>query len=341
MTLHDRLALYDRIELTRRPTPLQRLDTLSEQLGIDLWIKRDDLTDLALGGDKPRKLEYELPLAIASGADTLVTCGSSQSNLARLVTAAARRVGMECCVVLSRDEHTSEQGNLLTVQLMGAETIIVDVDDHWDLESHAMDACATIERRGNKPYYIPVSGSTPTSCLAYVDGALETIDQASEANIEFDVVVTPFGTGGVLSGSLFGFHHSGKHPNFLGVSVNRDAATCRDNLERWWTAVGELLDRDDPLPENVELTADYVGAEYGDATDECIDAIIDVATAEGILVDPVYSGKVFAALFDRARSGAISSGSRVLVLHSGGVPAIFAYAERIATRLRERGRSIT
>ena len=341
MNLREQLALHPRIDLTRRPTPLQRLNTLSDELDIDLWIKRDDLTDLALGGDKPRKLEFELPLAISAGADTLVTCGSSQSNLARLVTAAARRVGMECCVVLSRDEHTTMQANLLTVQLMGAETIIVDVEDHWDLESHAMDACHRLSERGRKPYYIPVSGSTPTSCLAYVDGALEILDQAAEADTEFDTVVTPVGTGGVFSGSLFGFRHAGRQPKFVGVSVNRDAETCAQNVERWWNDIGDLLDIDGgPLPDHIELTDEYVGAEYGDATEACLDAIIDVATAEGILVDPVYSGKVFAALLDKARTGRIPAGSSVLVLHSGGVPALFSYADQIAERLGQRGRSI-
>ena len=341
MTLREQLALHPRIELTRRPTPLQRLDALSAQLDLDLWIKRDDLTDLALGGDKPRKLEFELPLAIGAGDDTLVTCGSSQSNLARLVTAAARRIGMECCVVLSRDEHTAMQANLLTVQLMGAETIIVDVEDHWDLESHAVTACSALIERGRRPYYIPVSGSTPTSCLAYVDGALEILQQASEHDVEFDTVFTPVGTGGVFSGSLFGFHHSDRHPTFIGVSVNRDAATCRRNVERWWGDISGLLSVPyKHLPAHIELTAGFVGAEYGDATDACLDAIIDLATAEGILVDPVYSGKVFAALFDYARAGRLEAGSTVLVIHSGGVPAIFSYADKIAERLRQRGRSI-
>jgi D-cysteine desulfhydrase len=162
-SFEEALERYPRITLTRLPTPLQALPSLSTRLGLQVFIKRDDLTDLALGGDKPRKLEYEVAQAQAQGADTLVTCGSSQSNHARLTTAATRKVGMQCVVILSRDEYQAFQGNLLTVYLMGARVVLVEALHHWDLEPYVHEVCQALMAQGKKPYVIPVSGTTPLS----------------------------------------------------------------------------------------------------------------------------------------------------------------------------------
>ena len=147
-SIEDALNSYPRVTLTRLPTPLHPLLHLSARLGLSVLIKRDDLTDLVFGGDKPRKLEYEVAQALAHGADTLVTCGSSQSNHARLTTAAARKVGMQCAVVLSRDRYQAFQGNLLTVYLMGAQVHLVESSDHWNLEQQALDLHHTVAWRG-------------------------------------------------------------------------------------------------------------------------------------------------------------------------------------------------
>jgi tryptophan synthase beta subunit len=174
-SIEDTLNSYPRISLTRLPTPLHPLPHLSARLGLSVFVKRDDLTDLVFGGDKPRKLEYEVAQALAHDADTLVTCGSSQSNHARLTTAAARRVGMQCAVVLSRDRYQAFQGNLLTVYLMGAQVHLVESSDHWNLEQQAHDLCETLRSQGRTPHYIPVSGTTPHSCLGYVRCGLEIV----------------------------------------------------------------------------------------------------------------------------------------------------------------------
>ncbi|GHO45761.1 1-aminocyclopropane-1-carboxylate deaminase/D-cysteine desulfhydrase [Ktedonospora formicarum] len=142
-SLEEVLESYPRISLTRLPTPLQALPLLSTKLGLHLYMKRDDLTDLTFGGDKPRKLEHEVARAQEQGADTLVTCGSSQSNHARLTMAAARKVGMDCVVILSRDQYQLLQGNLLTVYLMGAQVHLVETSNHWDLESHVQNDRST------------------------------------------------------------------------------------------------------------------------------------------------------------------------------------------------------
>lgn len=320
------------------PTPLQRLSTLSNRLGLNVLIKRDDLTDLTFGGDKPRKLEYELAAALAGGADTLVTCGAAQSNHARLTTAAARRLGVECVVVLSRDTWLDFQGNLLTVYLMGARVEIVDAEDHWDLEDHARRICDDLSAGGRNPHYIPISGTTPLSCLGYVQAGLEIADQLDEMGARPDAIYSPFGTGGIFTSLLFALRMRAIDARMIGVSVNRPVAMCRDRIVEWWTSNGELLDVD-PGPDlgAHEVTDEFVGAGYGDPTPAALDAIVDMAHAEGILLDPVYSGKMAAGFFADVAAERWERDSTIVLIHSGGSPALFAYRDPLASHLTRRG----
>ena len=340
--LEEALNRYPRETLTRTPTPLDYLPTVSAQTGLHVYIKRDDLTDLALGGDKPRKLEYEIAAARAQGADTLVTCGSAQSNHARLTTAAARKLGMECAVVLSVDERRAIQGNLMAVYLMGAQVTFVEVDDHWALEEHALKVCDELRAAGRTPHYIPVSGTTPTSCLGYIRGGLEVIEQLHEQNIALDAVYTPFGTGGIFTAMLLAFRENGIDCPFLGISVNRELAFCTEKLTHWWSALCTLLDVDEdthdvqPRFGSVEIYDEFIGKEYGDPTEAGLDAIIRMAQTEGILLDPVYSGKMFSGFLSHYEAGRWSNGQSILLVHSGGVPALFAYHEEIEMHLRKR-----
>jgi D-cysteine desulfhydrase len=338
LSLANALEKYPRVSLTTTPTPLQYLEHISKKLGVNLYIKRDDLTDLALGGDKPRKLEYEIAQAQAMGADTLVTCGSTQSNHARLTTAAARKVGLECAVVLSHDQWESFQGNLLTVYLMGAQVKLVHTEDHWDLEKHARDLCSELEAQGRKPHYIPVSGTTPHSCLGYVRGALETIAQLREQDIHLDAVYTPFGTGGIFTAMLLAFRQNEIDCPFIGISVNRQQELCYANHEIWWNALCELLESNpDQLRGLYEIHDEFIGKEYGDPTEACLNAIVLMAQTEGILLDPVYSGKMFSGLLAHHQEGRWQENQNILLLHSGGVPALFAYHEVIKKHLVAQG----
>ena len=337
-SIESSLSKYPRENFTRRPTPLEHLPNLSKELNIDLYLKRDDLTDLAMGGDKPRKLEYEFAQAIAKGADTIVTCGSSQSNHARLTTAAARKMGMQCSLILSKDEHQSFQGNLLVVYLMGADIQFVEVEDHWDLEDLALKRCDELRAQGRKPHYIPVSGSTPHSCLGYVSCGLEILEQMRVQNLEFDFIYTPFGTGGIFSSLLFTFRNENIDSKLIGISVNRDQQTCEDNFNKWLAELSNLL----TLPKeihfgNYEIDDHFIGAEYGDPTTAALDAIVKMASTEGILLDPVYSGKVFSGLLSHIQENRIPKNSRILMLHSGGAPALFAYHQQLKDRLIEQG----
>lgn len=336
--IEDALNGYPRVPLTRLPTPLQPLPHLSTRLGINISIKRDDLTDLAFGGDKPRKLEYEVAQALAHGADMLVTCGSSQSNHARLTTAAARRVGMQCAVVLSRDQHEAFQGNLLTVYLMGAQVHLVESSDHWNLEQQTLNLCETLRSQGHNPHYIPVSGTTPHSCLGYVRCGLEIASQIEEQGLRPDAVYVPFGTGGIFTGVLLALREKGITCPLIGISVNRKREQCEENLDRWWAALCRLLERDSRLARmTFEISDDFIGREYGDATEGCLDAIELIAQTEGVLLDPVYSGKMTSGFLAHCSAGRWSPDSQILLLHSGGTPSLFAYHAEIKAHLEKHG----
>ncbi len=339
MTIEEALKKYPKERLTRVPTPLQFLPNLSKNLGLNFYLKRDDLTDLALGGDKPRKLEYEIAQAKAKGADYLVTCGSAQSNHARLTTAAARRLGLDVAVVLSHDRWHAIQGNLLTVYLMGARVEMVQTKDHWDLEEHALALCKTLASEGRKPHYIPVSGTTPHSLLGYVNGALETYEQMSALGVLPDAVYLPFGTGGIFTAMLLTFREKDIHTPFFGISVNRNLKKCKENLGKWWSELCKLLDVNPSTSRGTfTLYDEFIGKEYADPTEASLDAILKMATTEGILLDPVYSGKVFSGFLSHYAAGRWEKGQTVFMLHSGGTPALFAYADYLEKHLRLRGR---
>jgi D-cysteine desulfhydrase len=337
-SIEDILNSYPRVSLTRLPTPLHPLPHLSTRLGLNISIKRDDLTDLVFGGDKPRKLEYEVAQALAHGADTLVTCGSSQSNHARLTTAAARKVGMQCAVVLSRDRYQAFQGNLLTVYLMGAQVHLVESSDHWNLEQQARDLCETLRSQGRIPHYIPVSGTTPHSCLGYVRCGLEVASQIIDQGLQLDAIYVPFGTGGIFTGLLLALREKSITCPLIGISVNRKREPCYENLEMWWAALCHLLEHDPHLPRMpFEIYDDFIGREYGDPTEASLDAIQLMAQTEGILLDPVYSGKMTSGFLAHHATGRWSPSSQVLLLHSGGTPALFAYHTEIKAHLNRRG----
>ena len=240
--------------------------------------------------------------------------------------------------MLSRDDRRLFQGNLLTVYLMGADVRFADTEDHWDLERHAHEVCDELRRRGETPYYIPVSGSTPLSCLGYVRAGLELADQITAAPFRPAAVYTPFGTGGIFTGTLTALRERGIGCPVIGVSVNRAVGQCRESLDTWWAAIGELLDLDPARPRGVvEIHDQFVGRGYGDATEGCLDAILLMAETEGILLDPVYSGKVFDGLCAHQREGRWQPDRPVVMLHSGGTPALFAYHEELRAHLMKRG----
>ena len=207
------------------------------------------------------------------------------------------------------------------------------------METHALDYCEQLRAQGHTPHYIPVSGTTPHSCLGYVSGAIEMLNQLEDQEISLDGVYTPFGTGGIFTAMLLTFRENGVDAPFFGVSVNRPEEVCHRNLTHWWDSLCQLLDqKTDSDKGSYSLTDAFIGREYGDPTAACLDAILTLAETEGILLDPVYSGKVFSAFLAHCQAGQWKEGDNVMLVHSGGVPALFAYHEAIEAHLQKRNR---
>ena len=306
-----------RAELTPTATPLEPMDRLAAALGMpegSLWVKRDDMTGLGGGGNKVRKLEYLCAAALAAGADTLVTGGGPQSNHARLTAAAAARLGLRAVLVLSGSAPARPGGNLVLDRLFGAEVIWAGDLGYYELEAAIDDCAAGQAQAGHRPYAIPLGGASLLGTLGYVRMAGELLAQDPDV----DLVVTADGTGGTHAGLAAGLGDLGR---VLGV----DAGT-RPDLEEWVPrAAADAADRWGlPRPSGAgRIDHDRIGAGYGAPTDECLRAMEIMARTEGLVLDPVYSGKAMAGLMAAVAAGTVRPGSRVVFVHTGGMPALF------------------
>lgn len=343
-----------RPSLVTAPTPLQPLDRLRAALGgrgPRLWVKRDDLTGLAFGGNKARKLEYLLADARAGGADVLVTVGAAQSNHARQTAAAAAAEGLDAVLVLrvppGSDATHLASGNVLLDRVLDARLVFVDEtpDDPHPERAAAERVVAELRAEGRRPYLIPSGGSTPVGALGYVEAFAEIVD----AGVPFDRVVLATGSGGTQAGLLAGAAVAGAAgtavPRIEGIAVSPGAekltaevalltaqtlgllgasATGAETTAAGRTTAPGVADPD------VTVDPAHVGPGYGVLTDDGIEAIGLFARTEGILLDPVYTGKAAAALVHGIRSGRLDDDADVLFLHTGGAPALFAH-ERALT----------
>lgn len=322
------LARFPRHRLAHLPTPLEKAPRLGAALGIDLWIKRDDCTGLAGGGNKARKLEFLLGEAQSQGADLLITHGAVQSNHVRQTAAAAARLGLECEVILeNRTGSTAEDylgsGNVLLDRLLGAEvrTALGGADMNAQAAADAKAAWA----RGKRPYVIPGGGSNPVGCLGYVDCALELAGQANAQGLAIDQLVTATGSAGTQAGLVAGMAVSGADIPVLGISVGKSRAEQEALVHGLAVETADLLGH----PERVErsmsvVNGDHVGAGYGLVDQAVADALALAARTEGLVLDPVYTGKAMAGLIAMARQGAFA-GKTVVFLHTGGAPGLFGY----------------
>ena len=326
----------DRERLVVAPTPLEPLDRLRSELGGGprLWVKRDDLTGLALGGNKARKLEYLLADARAQRSDVLITVGAAQSNHARQTAAAAATAGLDAVLVLRVPPGSSaeyrESGNVLLDRLLGARLVLVEetADDPHPERAAAEAVVAELREEGKRPYLIPSGGSTAIGALGYV----ESYAEIAGAGIRFDDIVVATGSAGTQAGLVAGRALLGGDARIRGIAVSPDA----DELAEAVTEIAnETLGLFGHGPvERASVDGAYVGPAYGALTDGGLEAIRLFARAEGILLDPVYTGKAAAALIAGVRSGVFAEDSDVLFLHTGGAPALFAHATALNEALR-------
>lgn len=318
---------HSRTPLAHLPTRLEPMPRLGRHLGLDegtLWVKRDDCTGLAGGGNKVRKLEFLCADAIAKSCDVLVTGGGRQSNHVRMTAAAAARLGLDCTLVMSSDEPDRPAGNVVLDHLFRPDFVWAGRLDYYGLEAAIEQETERLHRSGRRPYRMPIGGASEVGALGYVAAADELDAQMPGA----DLIVVADGSGGTHAGLVAGLGH---HDRVLGVDVG-----TRPDLDEQVPAkadsTAQLAARPAPGGE-VQIDHDRFGEGYGAPTDSCREALDLAARLEGLVLDPVYSGKAMAGLIAAVRRGRITRDMRVVFLHTGGMPALFSsrYAEWVRT----------
>ena len=316
--LHD----LPRVRLGVFPTPFYRLDRLSEQYGRGIWIKRDDLCGVALGGSKVRKLEFVLAEALDQGCDTVFTTGGAQSNHAALTAACAAKLGMKCILLLKRRGVTEHRGNLVLDDIFGAEVRMLDTDSYDDVYAEMHRMGEALEQAGHKCCYIPVGGSTALGALGYASCVREFTVQALAAGIRLGHVVSATGSGGTTAGLLLGTRLFMPGAKVTGVAVDTDP--FQDIVPRLAEEAAALLERPLQREKNDFEMVDHAGPGYAVPNPEDTPYIEELARTEGILLDPVYTGKAFAAMLQLLRQGYFDGEDDLLFLHTGGAAALFA-----------------
>lgn len=332
-TINERLAVFPRSRLMRGPTPVERLERMSELLDIDLWLKRDDLTGLGLGGNKTRQLEFYFGDAVAKGADTVLITGAVQSNYVRSAAAAAASLGMQS--VLQLEERVSgmgepyyNSGNVLLGKILGCEHISFPFgEDEVGADISLHEKADELSREGRKPYVIHLGlDNPPLGAIGYLPCGVELVNQLED----FDSVVVPSGSGATHSGLLAGLRLSGNTATVHGICVRRssekqlirlkillekiagmlnlEAGFCADDINTWDTALSPGYGKVGPLSRK---------------------ALTLMARTEGIFLDPVYTAKTFAGLLSLLKEGTIRPGQKVVMLHTGGMPALFGYQDEL------------
>jgi L-cysteate sulfo-lyase len=333
------LARFPRVRLFTAPTPLHPLPALSKFLGgPEIWIKRDDCTEVATGGNKVRKLEFLAGEALSQGADHLVTQGAVQSNHVRQTAAVAARLGLKCTALLEHRVETNDAdylqgGNVFLDRLM--DVAVEYRPGGADMQAELEAKAAALRAEGHRPYAIPGGGSNPVGALGYVSAAQELVQQADAQGLHIDLVVHATGSAGTQAGLVVGMQGMNAGVRVLGIGVRAPKDRQEANVHRLAEATAAHLGLAAGIPRAaIEANCNYVGAGYGVPTPGMIEAVTLLARLEGVLLDPVYSGKGMAGLIDLIRKGAIGRDQRVVFLHTGGAVGLFAYRQAFEASLQ-------
>jgi L-cysteate sulfo-lyase len=334
MDLMEVLARFDRVPLTNLPTPLEPAKNLTRLLdGPNIYFKRDDCTALAFGGNKTRKLEYVMADAVKKGANVMITIGGLQSNWARQMASAARKLGMDVVLVLEGKKPAIYQGNLLLDHIMGCELRFQEIPQEEEDREIQGECPITgqiaedLRKKGKVPYAAPLGAATPLGNLGYMNAVLELKEQTERMGIRMDYIVVTTGTGGTQAGVELGVKLLNLQTKVVGLSISRHtrekaeeiAELCNKTLQFLGVKGSELSPRD------ISVNYDYMGKAYGIPTEQGIEAIKTVAREEGVILCPVYTGKAMAGLIDLTQKGFFKKGENVVFLHTGGGTANFAY----------------
>ena len=317
-----------RLNLATLPTPLQPAKRLSAALGgPQIWFKRDDLTGFGLGGNKVRKLEYLAADALAQGADTLVTGGGAQSNHVRTSMAVAAYLGLRGVAVFHGNRPDEVQGNLLLDELLGAETIFTNDSDRSQLDQHIIAVADQLRTSGRNPYVIGRGGASPLGCIGYAMASVELISQLVTQNVQPDYLFCATGSCGTQAGLLVGAKWLQLPYQLCGITVSRSRQECIARVEKLAREASELIGLQLHITsDDIVIYDDYIGQGYDIPTSQCIEAIKMVAQTEGVILDPVYSGKAMAGVIDLIKQGYLRSDKTVVFLVTGGTPTVFTHA---------------
>jgi D-cysteine desulfhydrase len=326
------LARFPRRRYTEGWTPIEKLERLSHLLGgPDIYMKRDDLLGLAGGGNKTRKLEFLVADAMAKGYDTLITVGAVQSNHCRLTLAAAVKEGLKCRLVLeervAKSYNPDASGNNFLYRLLGVEAVTV-VPGGTDIAAAMQGVADEVASLGRKAYVIPGGGSNPLGALGYVACAEEILAQTFDLGVRLDAIVCASGSAGTHAGLITGLVGNNSQIPLIGINVRRTRAEQEPNVHKLAQDTAAFLGLKDGIPrEAIEALGDWVGPGYSLPTPSMVEAVQMVARVEGILLDPVYTGKAMAGLIALIRQGRFKKGQQLLFVHTGGAPAIYAYQD--------------
>lgn len=328
------IARKPRFSFGHFPTGLDEAPRLSDRLGTRVYIKRDDNTGFALGGNKVRKLEFLLADARAQGSDVIVTTGGSQSNHARLTAAACRLLSLECHLVLDRGVHPEAQGNLLLDHLFDARVRLIESPDPA-IAVDEMEALAQeLRSQGRNPYVIPRGGSVPAGATGYAAFVPELLDQIAARGLHVSHLYLGTGSTGTHSGTLAGLRASKSSIRLQGISVSRPTHLQVAKVRELTKGTLRHLGLVSTIPDDAVLVDDrFAGPGYGIPTEKTLEAIEIAARDEALVLDPVYTGKAMAGLIGHAREGRLGRDDTVIFLHTGGAPALFAYNTEMAHAL--------
>ncbi len=316
------LSDFPRVSLGIFPTPLQKLNNLSKLFGKEIWLKRDDMNGVSLGGNKVRKLEFLLADALKQGADTVMTTGGAQSNHAMLTAACGNKLGLKTILMLKKRGVFDHKGNQILNGILGAEVEFYDTDQYSDIYEQMAKRKTQLAKEGHVAYEIPVGGSTALGALGYVACFREIMEQAQAFGFEPDRVVGVVGSGGTYAGLCAGADLFAPHVKVTGMAVDDDP--FEQICKQLKMEIGGLLELDRILDDkNIDIHYNC-GAGYGIPGPEDTQAIQFLAKTEGVILDPVYTGKAFTLFLRMLREGAFQDDERIVFLHSGGAGGLFA-----------------
>jgi D-cysteine desulfhydrase/L-cysteate sulfo-lyase len=339
-----KLMTLPRVDLAHKPTPLEAMTNMSAQAGeSQLYVKRDDCTGLAFGGNKVRQLEFYLGEAVSQGADTVLITGAVQSNFVRLTAAAACKLGLACHIQLEDrvpdvDEVYRNSGNVLLDRMLGARVHYYEKgEDETGADRRIGEIASALENQGRRPYVIHLApGHAPLGALGYVLAAQEILDQIEAAGLDLDEIVVASGSGHTHAGLLFGLKALGSNTRLTGICVRRDAVAQRERISNHCVEISDLLEVDSPVNDSdINLIDDFLSPGYGRINPPALEAIELAAQLEGLIVDPTYTAKSMAGFIHRARHAGGTGAARMLFIHTGGQPAIFGSEPKLTEYFKQ------